>query len=563
MTLKLIRPNRVRALDHPLSVDVYLQFIRPNTLTTMARAPKPAEDAADKRRKEAMEDMLVRLGFSKEAANDLVYEQLVNDVASILEFSDTAVLNLSKAVRKPGGGEDGHIIPELAVSRFQLVVFYIKHQYRTYGPIHIPGIHLELVKEYKEQMIMEKEWMKKNPEHKLDLIPLDAGKAPVAFDQLQTILHNMRGSTGMPLSYMIRHKLFPAPMEPSPGHPDSPYATYDDEIIGCGMIILEGRSNWDLDALDEYEQHGPFANQFKIDARKVWTVLHAVWGSSSVWTHVKKFDKEQNGRKAYRALYAHFFGGSRATTMTTAIHTRLRNLTYTGDMMNYNFDKYVANHVSQHNTAANLVEFGGAELEENLKINYFMTGIKCGDLDTVKNGIVADPIKYNTFDAMKDHFIEYRCMLAVSRPAPTRSVASIQRPNGGDRGGGGNSNSTGGGGGKKKNGTPAARKKGLPSQDKIDKCTQIKNKYYPKEEYDKFTDAEKQKLWQLQHPKAVPGTDDTKTTTPKCKVAAMNSAMHEDESDDNASLFPDSDDDKDVKKVKEGGNRSNKALKCK
>ena len=529
----------------------------------MARAPKPAEDAADKRRKEGMEDMLIRLGFSKEAAHSLVHEQVINSPSSILELSDEDVLNVCKAVRKPGGGEAGHIIPELAISRLQLAVFYIKHQFRTYGPLHVPDIDVRLVKEFREQMIMEKEWTKKNPEHKLDPIPLDANKAPVAFDQLQTILRNMRGSTGMPLSYVIRHKIFPDPMEFSPGHPDSPYSTYDEEIIGRGMIINEARSDWDTDNLDDYEQDGPFCQQFKIDTKKVWTVLHAVWGTTSAWTHVKRFDKDQNGRKVYRALYAHFFGGSRATTMTTAIHTTLRNLTYTGDTKNYNFDKYVQNHVSQHNTAANLVEFGGTDLEESLKINYFMTGIKCGDLDTVKNGIVADPLKYNTFDAVKDHFIEYRRLLAASKPSPTRAVASVQRSNGGNGGnGGGGSGNSKPTGGKKKTGTTAARKKGLPSQDEIDKCTHIKNKYYPKEEYDKFTDAEKQKLWQLQHPKAIPGTDDTKT--PKRKVAAMNtgSAKNDDESDDNASLFPDSDDEKDAKKGT-GGNRGNKALKRK
>ena len=60
----------------------------------MARAPKPAEDAADKRRKEGMEDMLIRLGFSKEAAHSLVHEQVINSPSSILELSDEDVLNV-------------------------------------------------------------------------------------------------------------------------------------------------------------------------------------------------------------------------------------------------------------------------------------------------------------------------------------------------------------------------------------------------------------------------------------------------------------------------------------
>jgi hypothetical protein len=56
---------------------------------------------------------------------------------------------------------------------------------------------------------------------------------------------------------------------------------------------------------------------------------------------------------------------------TQTILLTLQGLTYTGDSKNYNFDKYVTNHVQQHNLAMSLIDYGGTGLDNNLKINYF------------------------------------------------------------------------------------------------------------------------------------------------------------------------------------------------
>ena len=65
----------------------------------------------------------------------------------------------------------------------------------------------------------------------------------------------------------------------------------------------------------------------------------------------------------------------------------------------------------------------------------------------------------------------------------------------------------------------------------------------------KFTPAERQKHWQLMNPGKQPATDGRR------KVSAVKSKTGADDSDDNASLFKDSDDDK-----KPSGNRDNAAL---
>ena len=101
------------------------------------------------------------------------------------------------------------------------------------------------------------------------------------------------------------------------------------------------------------------------------------------------------------------------------------------------------------------------------------------------------------------------------------------------------------------NGSPDARKAGLPTQAKVNKQTHIEARCYPREEYKKFTPAKKQRHWQLMNPDAKPGTDAVKR-----KFSAVKS-KNDNDSNNQKSLFSDSlDNDK-----KSGSNHDNSALK--
>ena len=78
-----------------------------------------------------MIELIKALGFSGDAASALVKEQLIRDEDVLLELDNEQVENLCKTVRKPGGGEEGHQIPEMALTRLQLLVYYAKHLDRT------------------------------------------------------------------------------------------------------------------------------------------------------------------------------------------------------------------------------------------------------------------------------------------------------------------------------------------------------------------------------------------------------------------------------------------------
>jgi hypothetical protein len=118
-------------------------------------------------------------------------------------------------------------------------------------------------------------------------------------------------------------------MTPPFGDKDTNYASVDMEMPACAPIL----SN-DADFDEEFETlkaHGPFVPTFLTNTKKVWSILLACFGLSSVWQHIKKFAAQQNGHQAWQTLHNYFFGGDKFGTMVSEILSTLKSLHYSGD----------------------------------------------------------------------------------------------------------------------------------------------------------------------------------------------------------------------------------------
>ncbi len=124
-------------------------------------------------------------------------------------------------------------------------------------------------------------------------------------------------------------------------------------------------------SLETLESDGPFEPSFLVNMVMVYNVLHACWGKSSWWSHVKKFRKTKNRQQVYRTLHTLLLGGQRVVSTRSTIVTKLQSFRYEGDCKNFNFDKIVSLHVEQHNQHADLQEYRVAPLAENLKTLWF------------------------------------------------------------------------------------------------------------------------------------------------------------------------------------------------
>ncbi len=147
----------------------------------------------------------------------------------------------------------------------------------------------------------------------------------------------------------------------------TPSISVDMETTACAPILSD-----DADyEQDNFKAHGPFVPSFLNDTKRVWSILLACFGLSSMWQHVKKFTAQQNRCQAWRTLHNHFFGRDKVNTMVSDILTTLKSLHYSNDHKIFNFKKYCTAHMERHNRHAALAEYGVTPFEETMKIHYF------------------------------------------------------------------------------------------------------------------------------------------------------------------------------------------------
>ncbi len=110
------------------------------------------------------------------------------------------------------------------------------------------------------------------------------------FDKVKKLLARVHGVMGVPLIYVIRVLLIPENKDNDPPfgeEEDTKYTFADTETTACAPILSDD-ANWEQD-FDFLESHGLFVPSFLTDTKKVWSILLACLGLSSMWQHIKKF----------------------------------------------------------------------------------------------------------------------------------------------------------------------------------------------------------------------------------------------------------------------------------
>jgi hypothetical protein len=253
----------------------------------------------------------------------------------------------------------------------------------------------------------------------------------------------------------------------------------DNKLCPRAPILHSDLTHFQLAAsLKTLESDGPFEPSFLADMATVSNVLHACWGKSSWWSHVKKFSKTKNGRQVYRTLHTLLLGGQRVMSTGSAIVTKLQSFKYKGECKNFNFDKYINLHIEQHNQHADLQEYGVAPLAKNLKTLWFRDGINDPSLNAMKASINANHANFTYFDSVKDVYVEFKCTENPTKDPRTRQNASVAH--GGRRGGSCPCKQD------RRQGPQTSDKcqKGLVPQAEVDKNTHIVDRHYSVAEFD-------------------------------------------------------------------------------
>jgi hypothetical protein len=283
---------------------------------------EPQEEAAplEARIRTTTVDMFKQvLLFSQGVAEALYNDQIITTLDVLQDLTDDIIKELCHAIRKPGGDGPGHQISELSVTPLKLFAFWARHMWRTSrGVDDWTNMTYNKIKALTNQKTLEDNLLDSKPPE-TPAMTLEPHLAAKAFSGMLIILGKMQGIAGHPLSYVL-HPTLKGPYDtdmddktedpPPCGQPGSPHVSINDELCCRAPILIIDLCHTKLSAsLETLESDGPFEPSFLANMVTVYNVLHACWGKSSWWSHVKKFSKTKNGRQVYRTLHTLLLGG--------------------------------------------------------------------------------------------------------------------------------------------------------------------------------------------------------------------------------------------------------------
>ena len=345
----------------------------------------------------ALRTALARIGFTNEAAAEIVNVQGIDSLAEFELLSDTEAESLCKVIRRPGGtlanpteGEPpvpnhGHAVSLRAENNLKLMCYLLRFKTRTSRTLSTSDITLEAIRGMKSH----KEWEEKHED--VDPPTINTKDWPRTIEAIEEYLRGCLGATKIPLAYVIREDEAVPHTDPTGG-----YNNYEEELIARAPIV-DGAGN--------------YTTTYLADRIKVWEKLSEITRDLDCYSYIRPAQRRCDSRLAFLGLKGHYLGPNNVDNMSSAAEKKLQTTTYHSEQRRWNFEKYVKTHVDQHAILEGLVEHGYAGIDERSKVRHLMNGIKNRDFDPVKTRILSDATLRSNFDQcvnLYKDFIEQR-----------------------------------------------------------------------------------------------------------------------------------------------------------
>ena len=143
------------------------------------------------------------LNFKQGAATALYDDQQITDIDSLRELDDSTIKELCRAI-----GKAGHSISQISQNRLKLLVWWTKHMWRTSREVDdLTDIQYDRdIKPFQNQKAFEDD-LEDAKEPAPPTMTLTQATAAACFTNMLTHLDKCRGSTGIPLGYVVRPTL--------------------------------------------------------------------------------------------------------------------------------------------------------------------------------------------------------------------------------------------------------------------------------------------------------------------------------------------------------------------
>jgi hypothetical protein len=345
--------------------------------------------------KMAMLNAFIRLGFSEAAAGNIV-EQGFGTPEDLEQLTSEEVVGLCKSLRSPGGlipnpiavvdgdgnapvgvplfvrdpGENVGAMPEKSLKQ---AIYLVRHRIRI-GRVCTPAnITLRNVRRLFQLKRDEESYVE--PAKPAKILKTTPKKLRETMEDLDSYFVKCLGTTKIPIAYVTRAD--PDVLAPV-DDPSGNYASSTDEMI-------------------RRAPHG--GPTYNTDNSTVWDMMMHVFHGTDAYPWIKQFARPRNGRGAYTALRAHYFGQSQEDNELNEAENSLTNTFYTGEKRNFTFETYAGIHRTAHNI---FNECRDAPFEERDKVRRLLENIRCLECKAAITLIHADQRLRNDFDAAVD-----------------------------------------------------------------------------------------------------------------------------------------------------------------
>ena len=173
---------------------------------------------------------------------------------------------------------------------------------------------------------------------------------------------------------------------------------------------------------------------FKEDSKTVYDAVARSTFDTPAYPHVRRFEKQRDGRQAMLTLKVQFGGTSFNMSRSNTAHDFLEKATFSGPKRGYTY----LEHVSKFNNAYNELELIGEPLPEHVKVRKFCLSLTEPCMKGQVTGIMTSPETENDFALATARIQTIRdAALKLDAAASGRSVGETGTGRRGGGGGGG------------------------------------------------------------------------------------------------------------------------------
>jgi hypothetical protein len=154
---------------------------------------------------------------------------------------------------------------------------------------------------------------------------------------------------------------------------------------------------------------------YEIDNARFYRELKSFTVNGKAWSYIKKFERSQDGRKAYLALKTQCEGTASKITRKNKASASIANATYSGSRRQYKFQDYINTHRAAHNK---ILDCDPTEaVPESKKVADFLKGITDPKLESPVSVVLGNLKMLNDFQKCQQYFsttVENRATLEKS-----------------------------------------------------------------------------------------------------------------------------------------------------